>query len=216
MIPADITLLLDEIGEQGAYLASHAQGCPLPLSSRCPLCLSHVLAVLSAGARAPLGAPVLTVVAYGTPGPQGSKKGRAVYRGRGAEREFTGKIAMQESSAKVRPWRERVETAALKALGPAAAALGLPRWQALDGPLVAEFAFSLVRGPSVRRPHHTVYPDLSKLIRSTEDALTTAGVWADDARVVGYHAPRKLYAGDVGALAEPGALIRIWRAPVWP
>jgi Holliday junction resolvase RusA-like endonuclease len=56
-------------------------------------------------------------------------------------------------------------------------------------------------------------PDLSKLIRSTEDALTDAGVWTDDARVVAYHQPRKVYAGsaDPDALHTPGAVIRVWR-----
>lgn len=150
---------------------------------------------------------MLTITVHGVPGPQGSKKARPVYKGRGADRVFTGRVAQQESSKKVKPWREAVEQAALEAMMP-----GAP-WR-LDGPLVAEFVFSLPRGKTVRRTHHTTYPDLSKLIRSTEDALTKAGVWADDARVVAYHRPRKVYAGDADpdALAVPGAVIRVWRA----
>lgn len=35
--------------------------------------------------------------------------------------------------------------------------------------------------------------DLSKLIRAVEDALTDAGIWADDAHVVGYRDCRKRY-----------------------
>ncbi len=54
-------------------------------------------------------------------------------------------------------------------------------------------------------------PDLSKLVRSTEDALSDAGAWEDDARVVECLA-RKVYAGDPDALHIPGAVIRIRRA----
>ncbi|MFD9943218.1 RusA family crossover junction endodeoxyribonuclease [Nonomuraea sp. NPDC059023] len=203
--------VLAELSGARDGLAAHASVCPLPLAQRCPRCLLHVLAVL--GNAPSIGEPELTVVVYGTPGPQGSKKAHAIYRGRGSERAFTGKVALAESSAKVKPWRACVDAAARRAAAAAAAARGLPDWQPLDGPLVAQFVFSLPRGSSVKRSHHTVYPDLSKLIRSTEDAFTTAKIWADDARLVGYYEPRKLYAGDVGALDQPGAVIRVWRVP---
>jgi crossover junction endodeoxyribonuclease RusA len=54
-------------------------------------------------------------------------------------------------------------------------------------------------------------PDLSKLCRSTEDALTDAGVWADDARVVRYGDLGKVYVSspDPDALDVPGAVIRV-------
>ncbi|MBB4915069.1 RusA family crossover junction endodeoxyribonuclease [Streptosporangium saharense] len=148
--------------------------------------------------------PLLTITAYGVPGPQGSKKARAIYKGRGANRQFTGKVSVQESSRKVGPWREAVKKAAELAAGPG--------WVTLDAPLLVEFCFTFDRGRTVKRRHHTVYPDLSKLIRSTEDALTGAGIWADDARVVAYHKPRKLYVGaaDPDALPESGVVIRIW------
>ena len=157
--------------------------------------MTHEQLGLAAGGEAPAGpgtTPNLTITAYGIPGPQGSKK--QVAPG-----------VMIESSKKVRPWRAKVEAAARAAAG--------PHWATLDGPLRVEFVFSLVRGKTVKRRHHTTYPDLSKLIRSTEDALTTAGIWADDARIVEYHRPRKVYAGDSDpdALPEPGAVIRIWQ-----
>lgn len=161
----------------------------------------------------PSGAPLITIVVRGTvPGPQGSKKARPIYKGRGADRIFTGRAVVEESSKKVRPWREAVQAAAADAATRAAAALGLTQWKALDGPLIAEMCFSLPRGKTVKRRHHTTYPDLSKLIRSTEDALTRAGIYADDARIVGYHNPRKVYvrADDPDALDLPGAVIRIW------
>lgn len=150
--------------------------------------------------------PLITITAFGIPAPQGSKNGRAVWKGRGKSKVFTGRIAMQESSAKVKPWREAVEQAAREAAG--------PRWVPLDGPLIANFCFSLPRGKTVTRYHHTTYPDLSKLIRCAEDALTSAHIWADDARVIGYYLPRKVYAGDGGVdtLPEPGCVIHVYSA----
>lgn len=154
---------------------------------------------------APTGRPAVAFMVYGAPGPQGSKR-------------HVGKGVMIESSKKVKPWREAVKQAALDLV------ITQP-WTPLDGPLVAEFAFTFKRPKSHYRtgrnahllrdsapPYPAVVPDLSKLIRSTEDALTDAGVWADDARVVAYHQPRKVYAGsrDEYALHAPGAVIRVW------
>jgi hypothetical protein len=65
---------------------------------------------------------------------------------------------------------------------------------------------------------HTSYPhgkpDLSKLARSTEDALTDAGVWIDDSLVVAYGRLAKVYARDPSgfdaeALTVSGAVITV-------
>ncbi|MGH3382664.1 MAG: RusA family crossover junction endodeoxyribonuclease, partial [Actinoallomurus sp.] len=153
--------------------------------------------------------PVITVIAYGAPGPQGSKR-------------YVGKGVMVESSKKVKPWREAVKHAAIEARFDE---LTLEMPPPLDGPLLVEFAFTFARPKGHYRTgrnahllrdsapaHPAVYPDLSKLIRSTEDALTDAGVWADDARIVRYRDPRKIYAGsaDPDVLHAPGAVIRVW------
>jgi len=62
---------------------------------------------------------------------------------------------------------------------------------------------------------HDRKPDLSKLIRSTEDALTTGGAWADDARVVEYVGTRKCYADEIQfPVVISGAMVTIWRAEV--
>ena len=54
--------------------------------------------------------------------------------------------------------------------------------------------------------------DVDKLIRSTFDALTAAGVWHDDAQVVRLVEPFGKYnAGEPEGLAIPGARIRIYR-----
>lgn len=64
--------------------------------------------------------------------------------------------------------------------------------------------------PKRRRTYPMRTPDLSKLARSTEDALSDAGIWADDARVVEYSRLAKVYPGeDPDALSSPGAVIEI-------
>ncbi|WP_433465728.1 RusA family crossover junction endodeoxyribonuclease [Spirillospora sp. CA-128828] len=150
--------------------------------------------------------PTVKITAIGTPAPQGSKR-------------HVGRGVMVESSKKVKPWREAVKSAALDFISDAdqyGRQIGrLTDGFPLDGPLFAHMAFTLARPKSA--PKSRLYPDrmpdLSKLVRATEDALTDAGVWADDARVVSTLA-RKLYphpfSSDPDALAMPGAVIRIW------
>ncbi|MBF8186357.1 RusA family crossover junction endodeoxyribonuclease [Nonomuraea sp. K274] len=168
-------------------------------------------------------APWLEFVAYGEPGPQGSKNGRPVYKGRGKARVFTGKVAQVESSAKVKPWRAAVAEAARQAMADAGHA------ELLDGQIVAQMVFTVRTKPKSRPDwwpaglawsRHLWWlcastPDLSKLIRSTEDAMTGV-VWADDARVVRYRETAKTYALDPrepDSLPEPGAVVRVWAIP---
>ncbi|MDX3672779.1 RusA family crossover junction endodeoxyribonuclease [Streptomyces europaeiscabiei] len=150
--------------------------------------------------------PAFSLTVYGIPGPQGSKKVR------GKRRTTTGKLVpnLVESSKKVKPWREAVHDAAkvqiLRQRG---------RFVKLDGPLEAAMFFTLPAPKTMPkgRVAATVYPDLSKLLRSTEDALTTAGVWADDARVIGYRDLRKTYTRlGPHALTRPGVILHIWKA----
>ena len=139
----------------------------------------------------------------GLPGPQGSKK----YVGH-RKNKATGRsnAVMVESSKKVRPWRELVEAAAERA------------WHGkapLDEPLIVSMVFTLpkpVGAPRTRRTWPDRMPDLSKLARSTEDALTTAGLWKDDARAVEYSRLAKVYPNeDRDAMPEPGVRIEIYR-----
>ena len=166
-----------------------------------------------------LGTPTLVIVVYGTPAPQGSKHGRPIYKGKGKNKVFTGKVAQVESSAKVAPWGDSVTAAALSAMS--------DRPLLLERPVAVEMVFTLKRPksrpswwPSGERWSATMpmrpagYPDVSKLARSTEDALTAAGVWTDDGRVVEYGRLTKVYPGeDVDALPVPGAVIRVWVMP---
>jgi crossover junction endodeoxyribonuclease RusA len=131
---------------------------------------------------------MVTFTVYGTPAPQGSK--RALGRG-----------VMVESSAKVAPWRADVRTAAL------AAHPGPP----MPGPLPVAVVFTLAKpksAPKRRRVWPDKRPDIDKLTRSTFDALTSAGVYIDDAQVVRLYA-EKTYAGDPGALDRPGATVTV-------
>lgn len=115
----------------------------------------------------------------GIPAPQGSKR-------------HVGNGVMIEMSKRVKPWRESVKAAAAEAMGER-----LP----ITGPatLTVYFHFPRPKGhygtgrnaaklkPNAPRSPLGP-PDLSKLIRSTEDALTEAGVWRDDSLVVSVNA----------------------------
>jgi Holliday junction resolvase RusA-like endonuclease len=144
------------------------------------------------------------------PAPQGSKRGFVNPR--------TQRVQLVEMSPHVGNWREAVRSEALKALQ------AQPGWRPLDEPVHGFMVFTTVRPRShyrtgknshLLRPDAPIQPpsapDLSKLLRSTEDALTAAGVWRDDARVVEYRRLAKVYAAeDVDALDVPGVLIRIY------
>lgn len=137
---------------------------------------------------------MIVIRVYGLPGPQGSK--------RFVGQSKSGKGIMVESSKRVKPWREAVKAAGLAVMNGA---------QPLDGPLIVGMVFTLPKPKSAPKRRPTApdkKPDVSKLARSTEDALSDAGVWADDARVVDYEALGKRYPNEgPQALHIPGALI---------
>lgn len=139
------------------------------------------------------------LVVFGMPGPQGSKR-------------HVGGGRMIESSRKVKPWREAVVWAAREVL----AKHGEPG--PFDGPLAYRMTFTLPKpgsAPKRRQTWPCRKPDGSKLLRSTEDALTDAGFWADDARpVLGAFA--KAYPGEGQlALPAPGAVIEVATLAAW-
>jgi Holliday junction resolvase RusA-like endonuclease len=134
----------------------------------------------------------------GTPAPQGSKKAMPIYRGKKGAREFTGKVNLLEQTKKtLDPWRAAVTLQARRQYR---------RPAPLDVPLSVGMVFLIKRPKSVRRPHPSVTPDLSKLLRAVEDALTDAGVWRDDALVIRYHELAKVY---TPAGEQPGVLVSI-------
>jgi crossover junction endodeoxyribonuclease RusA len=131
----------------------------------------------------------------GTPGAQGSKR-------------VFGKGQFKESSAKVAPWRSDVKAAAEAAL------LATDEWpHRHNGPVHFTCTFMFPRPKShyrtgklagVLRDDAPIYVtshgkgDLDKLARSTFDALTAAGVWADDSLAVTGRMS-KVYGDDPGA-----------------
>jgi Holliday junction resolvase RusA-like endonuclease len=133
----------------------------------------------------------LHIVVYGRPAPQGSKR-------------HVGRGIMIESSKHVKPWREDVRAAALTVRGEAAP---------LDGPLTVRMVFTMQKPKSAPKRARTWpdrVPDVSKLIRSTEDALVSAGLIADDARIVEYTRVAKVFPNeDPEALEAPGVRIQI-------
>jgi len=141
---------------------------------------------------------------HGVPGPQGSKS----YKGHSAK----GHAILVESSEKVAPWRQDVVRAAVEEIEQT------PGFVPFSGPvhLIVEFYLPRPKGaPKTRRTVPSVTPDLSKLIRSTEDAMKTAGVWRDDALVVDI-TTRKRYvnigSSDVAHPWEPvasGAIVTV-------
>lgn len=128
--------------------------------------------------------------AYGHPAPQGSKR-------------HVGHGVMVESSKKVAPWREAVKAAG-EGAGPK-----------LDGPIAVTMIFTVPR-PKTAKKDYVIpdrIPDLSKLVRATEDAITDVGLWADDARVASCHA-LKVFAGyHQWALPNPGVIVAATALP---
>lgn len=138
----------------------------------------------------------------GTPGPQGSKSFSGFAK--------TGRPIMRESSAKVKPWREAVVSAVLeqfdrRPLGALHDSLPIfGQYVPVHLSVIFYFRrpkahFGTGKNAGVIKPNAprwvTVYPDESKLIRSTEDAITTTGIWHDDGQVV-RHSAAQVYSDD--------------------
>ena len=116
--------------------------------------------------------PNLRVEVEGLPAPQGSKT--AVMIG-GKARLIDGSTSKGRAGHKA--WRSAVHEAAAKV---AREAPECP----LDEPVSVSVVFRLPLPDSDRhRTRHATTPDVDKLLRSTMDALVTAGVLHDDSRI---------------------------------
>lgn len=122
---------------------------------------------------------MLSFRVYGVAAPQGSTK---AYIPRGWKRPI-----ITADSARTKPWRQAVVDAALVAIA------GAPP---IEGPAHVGMTFFLARPKTATRRvvEPAKKPDLDKLTRALLDALTTAGVWRDDAQAVSILA-RKAFAG---------------------
>jgi len=98
-------------------------------------------------------------------------------------------------------WRTRIAQEASSAMNGAAL---------LTGPIRVTARFTLERPKSRRRAEHFPdrKPDVSKLARALEDALSKI-VYGDDAQIVDLHVTKR-YAGDTGGAAKPGVDVVVW------
>ncbi len=137
----------------------------------------------------------ITLRVYGTPAPQGSKRG--FVRG--------GQVRLVEASKGVRPWREAIVSQIIRD--------GL-NVQHLEHPVTIRVTFWFARpqahygrrnGERYLKENAPVYragtPDLDKLLRSTGDGLVQGGLLRDDDLIVEWHA-RKMWAEQSGAVLE--------------
>lgn len=141
----------------------------------------------------------IVITVYGTPAPQGSKRGFVV--GNRA-------IVVDDNKPKLRSWRADVKDAALKTEA-----------TMFHGPVEVYVSFWLARPkghygtgrnagklrPGVLCEHPAKKPDLDKLLRSTFDGLKEAGIYKDDAQVIITQAAKAYVAVD----QPPGAHITI-------
>ena len=140
--------------------------------------------------------PITSFSVHGTPRPGGSKRGFVTKNGR---------VAMVDASGKKgRDWRGDVQAAALEAFD------GSP---ARDVPLALLITFLLPRPKSHYRTgkhsgelkpgapsYNRSRPDLTKLLRSIEDALTGV-IWHDDSLIVIQNCEKR-YSESPGAIVE--------------
>ncbi len=141
----------------------------------------------------------LTFTVLGTPAPQGSF--RAAYS------EKSKRAFVIQSCKRTMPWRQEVAAAAERAMRSSDIGLFL-------GPLKLTACFFMPRpkghyGKRGLRPSSPPFPDkkpdLSKLVRALEDAMTGI-VYGDDAQIVLYDVS-KLYAGN--RVPPPGVSVTI-------
>ena len=81
----------------------------------------------------------------------------------------------------------------------------------LSGPVGIYARFTLERPKSRAKREHFPdgRPDVSKLARALEDALSKV-VYEDDARIVDEHVTKR-YVGDIGGALKPGVDVVVWR-----
>ena len=117
-------------------------------------------------------------IAYATPQPQGSMRG-FVLPGKNGQK---ARAILTSDNSKLKPYRSEVTRSAMLALSEAGVA---EPFAGKHVPVSLVLDFYLDRPASIpkKRKEMVVRPDLSKLVRSTEDAMTGV-LYADDAQVV--------------------------------
>ena len=154
----------------------------------------------------PRKARSICIEVYGIPGPGGSKQcfltksGRKVYKDMGGKKTEKWKRAVTLEAQMALVWFRRNGNQPFEK-GVAIdiqCTFWIPRPKyhvAKDGTIK----------PQYRHAFHVIAPDATKLWRSTEDALTDAGIWHDDSQVVSQSVSKHYATPD----RLPGATIRI-------
>lgn len=134
-------------------------------------------------------ANVVRLVVFGKPEPGGSKKAVSI-----PGRKFSQVI---DANPRADGWKKTVAKVAM---------VEMVGRDMLEGALGVRMEFALERPASVKRERPTVKPDVLKLSRPVEDALTGI-VWIDDAQIT-YEVLTKRY-----ALADekPHVSLAVWR-----
>jgi Holliday junction resolvase RusA-like endonuclease len=134
---------------------------------------------------------MIRLTVYGKPVPQGSMKG---FVPKGWKRPV-----LTSDNENLRPWRSEIVAAARKALD------GKPP---LAGAVLVRVQFFVPRPKSLAK--RELYPinmrsgDIDKLERALLDALTTAGVWGDDAQVCQVAKVKAFAGGHLDPLGQAG------------
>jgi Holliday junction resolvase RusA-like endonuclease len=141
----------------------------------------------------------LTFTVIGTPAPGGSKKG--FYN------KALGRVMIVEAGKNTKTWRQAVVESARAAIQKFVLETCRP-FDKFEGPLRVTCSFLMPRTQAHygkkkgvkylkdTAPHwHITKPDATKLFRSTEDAISDAGVWYYDSQVA-VQDIKKIYSDD--------------------
>lgn len=150
----------------------------------------------------PRGDAVLAVHVVGTPKQQGSKRGFVV-PGKGDRKARA--VVVDDNKKPLKDWRTDVVLGCQRAIEAATDV----QWP-LVGPVAVRVVFAMPKPARPKWLWPAVKPDVDKLERAVLDAMTDAGVWADDAQVVDLHAVKQYPSADLGQLV-PGVRITVHR-----
>jgi Holliday junction resolvase RusA-like endonuclease len=155
---------------------------------------------------------MITFRVLGVPAPQGSK----TVVGHGGGRSHAIEGGSKTGRARLRSWRTAVAETARDIFE--SEQLPAP----LDGPLELTVRFRMPMPASrpkrlrlVGQGWHSIKPDGSKLLRSTEDALTDAGLIRDDARICRFSVEKIEVIGWTGATISVGPINGMPRGWCW-
>ena len=157
----------------------------------------------------PRKARSICIEVYGIPGPGGSKQcfltksGRKVYKDMGGKKTKAWRRAVTLETAMALVWFRRNGNQPFEK--GVAIDIHCTFWIPRPQHHFSKSKYGTALKPQYRHALHVIAPDATKLWRSTEDALTDAGIWHDDSQVVSQSVSKHYATPD----RPPGATIRI-------